>query len=227
MKHRVLTPELMDDPAIDVSEHRRALRGLARLNRLGSAAAVDRILRDMLNPDRPLRVLDLATGGGDIPIALSRRCRAHGTAIEFAACDVSPTAIAHAVESAGDSDVRFFVLDALQDPLPEGYDVIVCSLFLHHLTEDDAVRLLRRMAAAAQRGIIVNDLVRSRLNRMLVTIGAHMLSRSPIVHTDARKSAAAAFTVDEVCSLAERTGLNGARFAARFPARFVLRWDKQ
>jgi hypothetical protein len=53
--------------------------------------------------------------------------------------------------------VRFFVLDALGDALPTGYDVVSCSLFLHHLDGSDAVDLLRRMGAAAGRLVLVDD----------------------------------------------------------------------
>ena len=48
----------------------------------------------------------------------------------------------------------------LREALPSSYEVLCCSLFLHHLDESDAISLLRRMAAAAQNLVLVDDLVR-------------------------------------------------------------------
>ena len=63
-------------------------------------------------------------------------------------------------------------MDVLADSLPHGFDVILCSLFLHHLDEQPAVGVLAKMAAAAGQLVLVNDLVRSRRDLILVTLGA-------------------------------------------------------
>ena len=67
-------PELMDQPGLELAEHVRALQGLGRINvlsRVGSILwpPIERLARLKGMNDRPLRVLDLATGGGDTPIA--------------------------------------------------------------------------------------------------------------------------------------------------------------
>ncbi len=94
--------------------------------------------------------------------------------------------------------IRFSVLDVLNDPIPEGYDVVTCSLFLHHLDEAGAVALLSKMANAAGRLVLVNDLVRGRIGYVLAWVGCHLLSRSPIVRHDGPVSVAGAYTIPEV-----------------------------
>ena len=135
-------------------------------------------------------------GGGDVPIDLAKRARRAGLDVRIEGCDISPVAVAFAARAASEAGVpvRFFPLDALNEPLPEDYDVVMCSLFLHHLAEDEAVRLLRKMADAARSLILVNDLVRSRLGYWLAWAGCRLLSRSPIVHHDGPASVRAAFT---------------------------------
>jgi SAM-dependent methyltransferase len=224
-RHRI--PELMDDPALDPAEHRRALAGLARLNRLGDSAGAlwPPILKLARELGRTVRVLDVATGSGDVPRALLARARRAGVGLDIAACDISPTAVAEAARESG--SVRCFVHDVLRDPLPIGFDVLTCSLFLHHLDADQAVALLGNMAAAAGRLVLVNDLARSRFNYCAVWVACHLLTRSRVVRFDGPASVRSALTAREAVALAERAGLKGATARGRFPCRFVLSWGRE
>src|SRR5262249_40694449 len=121
-------------------------------------------------------------------------------------------------------DVRFLEADALSAPVCPDYDVILSSLFLHHLDEDQAVTLLRRMARAAKRMVLVNDLVRSRAGFVLAYLGTRLLSTSAGGHTYGPRSVEGAFTMDEVRALAAKAGLAGATVARRWPCRFLLTW---
>lgn len=229
---RLQDPELMDQPELDRALHAHALRGLGRINRVSSSASI--LWHEIMDlaskePRRPIRVLDLATGGGDLPIELARRAHRAGLEIEIEGCDVSPVAVGFATRAAHASSVpvRFFPLDALNDPLPAAYDIVMCSLFLHHLTDGDAVRLLRRMAEAAGSLVLVNDLLRSRFGYWLAWAGCRVLSRSPIVHHDGPASVRAAFRLEEVRAMADRAGLSGARLGRRWPWRFLLSWSRR
>lgn len=219
----------MDDPTLDADRHRHALRGLARLNRLSStAAALFHPLRRHVQPaGKPWRLLDIACGSGDITLALHRRLQRAGLPVTVHGCDVSDTALDAArarAAGAGASDVRFFRCDVLNDPLPAGYDVMTCSLFLHHLDEPDIERLLRAMGERA-RLILVDDLVRSRRNWWCVWLATRLVTRSPVVHVDGPLSIQGALTVDELASLADRAGLCGASVRPRRPARMLLEWS--
>jgi hypothetical protein len=78
LSQRRRRPEVMDQPGLSPPRHARALRGLARINFWsGSAGILWRPLAALCRrPDtQHLRVLDLATGGGDVPIRLWRRAR--------------------------------------------------------------------------------------------------------------------------------------------------------
>jgi SAM-dependent methyltransferase len=215
-------PELMDDPGLDPEEHRRALAGLARLNAWsGSVGVLWKPLRAL---NRPLRVLDVATGSGDVPCGLMKRANAAGVPLEVAGCDVSPTAIEAAKMAA--PGIHFFVHDAIRDPLPTGFDVVTCSLFLHHLDDESAIILLKRMAEAAGSCVLVNDLARSRFNYLSVWLACHALTRSRVVRFDGPASVRSAYSPAEALGLAERAGLKNARIRTRFPCRYLLEWRK-
>lgn len=224
LAHRHRQPELMDDPALDPAEHRRALAGLARINRLsGSAKVLWPALRKLARQlNRPLRVLDIATGSGDVPLALRRFADTERLPITFAGCDLSDVAIDVAKRSAG--DVQCFTLDVLNDPLPTGYDAFTCSLFLHHLDEPDVIALLAKLRSANPRLILASDLLRSRFNLAAVWAVARLVSRSRVVHVDGPLSIRGAFTAAELRALADQAGLHGATVRARFPCRMLLEW---
>jgi 2-polyprenyl-3-methyl-5-hydroxy-6-metoxy-1,4-benzoquinol methylase len=229
MTCRCLQPEIMDDPGLEEQWHNDALRGLARINLVSGSTRIlwgpiVALAREM--PSRPLRVLDIATGGGDVPIRLALRARRAGLPIQVEGCDRSPVAIHHAQISASRHDVavRFFELDALSGAIPPGQDIVCCSLFLHHLAEDQAVCLLRHMAEATRRLVLVNDLARSRTGLLLAYAGTRLLSRSKVVHVDGPRSVRAAFTPEEALALAQQAGLSGATVERRWPCRYLLKW---
>ncbi len=220
-------PERMDDPHLAPVEHRRALEGLARINKLTRSAQlflpIIKELQAEIAP-KPLRILDVATGSGDIPAALQQLVIRHAFPIQLSACDISPLAIDEA--RAATSGVHFFVHDVLKDPLPGEYDLVICSLFLHHLDHAEQLHLLREMARVTHRGIALNDLVRSRLNYSLVWIASRLLSRSPIVHEDGPLSVRAALTIPEMLALAQEAGLDNSTVKSCFPSRFMMTWKK-
>lgn len=219
----------MDDPALDERAHHEALRGLARLNRLSmSDRIVFRGIRELgPSPDAGAwSVLDVATGSGDVPVSLGRRAERAGVRLSIRACDASARAVeaARARAQRADAPVDFFVADALDtEPLPHA-DIVTCSLFLHHLENADAARLLRRMAASARRLLLVSDLRRCRRGMALARLVPRLVTRSPVVHADAVRSVKAAFTMEELGRLARDAGLEGASITPRFPARMLLAW---
>ncbi|MCE9529536.1 MAG: methyltransferase domain-containing protein [Planctomycetes bacterium] len=223
-------PELMDQAGLDPILHRQALRGLERINRLSRSS---RILWPAIwklakrEAPRPIRVLDIACGAGDVTLALAEKARRNGLPIQFTGCDISPLAVEHATAKANElkTDVHFEIRNIFQYTPPVSYDVVCCSLFLHHLDEADAIALLQRMKEIAGHLVLVNDLTRSITGYLLAYFGVRVLSRSPIVHVDGPRSVEGAFTLTEALALAERSGLHGACVKRRWPSRFLLRWS--
>ncbi len=233
LNQRNLQPELMDDPNLDASLHEHALTGLRTVNRWSRTdaaiwSAVDSYLLQQREQRDPavLRVLDIACGGGDQALRLGRRMRAAGIPGEVHGCDISPTAVRFATKQASSesaANVRFFVSDVFNTPLPQDtYDVVMCSLFLHHLTELQAVQLLEMMYRAARQLVIVDDLQRTLSGYWLAWIGCRILSRSQIVHCDGPMSVQGAFTISEAVALAKKAGWVNPAIQTHWPQRFLL-----
>ena len=180
--------ELMDDPALATAEYLHALSALGRINALSRtasqlAAAIVRIraagsslgLADCTdtvahhrNAPRPIHVIDVACGGGDITVALARRLNRLLTrsgnptsqAVHVTGIDVSPRAIQRAEALAarsGEINVSFEVRDVVANGCPP-CDIATSSLFLHHLDDTTAVQIVRSLASASRCGVVVSDL---------------------------------------------------------------------
>lgn len=220
----------MDDPRLEETAHRDALAGLERLNRASGVAR--RLWRRIEATARrhagPVEVLDVACGAGDTAIALARRARAAGLPVRVSGCDVHPTALAHArrrAQAAG-VNVTFFETDVLRAPPRPRFDVICCSLFLHHLDDDQVIALLAGLRRAARRMVVVTDLRRSALGYVLAWAGARVLTRSRVCHVDAPRSVRAAFSGPELARLAARAGMGDGRLRRQWPQRFYLTWTR-
>lgn len=221
----------MDDPALDRSRHFSALSGLARLNGLSRSAEIlwtpiARLARE-LNVDR-LRILDVATGAGDIPWRLWRKGKRAGFQLEIHGLDISPQALEFARREVErqHASIEFQCLNVLQEEWPRDFDVVVSSLFVHHLADRDIVSLLRRMQDSARHLVLINDLRRGVSGWLLAAAAARVFTRSDVVHFDAPASAKAALRIDEMKTLATEAGLNDAVVQRRWPCRFLLTWRR-
>src|SRR6056297_203985 len=225
-------PELMDDPSLPKDQHEQALVGLSRLNRLSGIAGVTHAhirKHAMAHPQRPTRLLDVASGSADVPIMWAKKAERDGLRLEITATDISPIAVEQQQRQAATAGVKIhsLQLDCLKQPLPGGFDIVTCSLFMHHLDDHQAFKLLQSMQAATKDAIVICDLERSRLNLALVTLGAHLVTRSPIVHTDASLSVRAAYTAEEFKQLAQSALARPVRIHHAIPCRFIATFDEQ
>jgi 2-polyprenyl-3-methyl-5-hydroxy-6-metoxy-1,4-benzoquinol methylase len=220
----------MDDPQLPEDEHHAALAGLARINRATRVApAIYRRIKQYARVlGRPIRLLDIATGSGDLPIDWTKLAARDGLKIHCTGLDISHAALEYARMQAASAkcDVQFIQRDVLNDRLPTGYDVITCDLFIHHLDERQIVHLLSSMQAVAGHAMIVCDLERSWLNLACVWLASQALTRSKVVHVDAVRSVYAALTREEFLRLAEKALDRPLRVVGLPPCRFIATLDE-
>jgi SAM-dependent methyltransferase len=201
------TPELMDRPQPVSAALDADLRNLRQLNRyFGSYRLIEHFLRRWIQPRTRLRVLDLATGSGDIPRLVADYARKVGADVNVDAVDQQPSTLEIARRLSVDyPEIEFIegdVLSFARDP----YDIVLCSLALHHFSEADAVTLLRRSRELSQGYVLVADLCRGWLATAGVYLLTSLIFREPMTQTDARLSAERAFSFAEFRALVERAG---------------------
>lgn len=220
----------MDEDGVDARELRRSLRFIRRVNTLfgytrATLRHLERFSRGWRRGER-IDIVDLATGSADVPLAIVRWGERRGFDVRVVGVDRHEKTIQAAREAtAGAPRVRIVQGDALHLPFDAGsFDYAVCSMFLHHLSDDDAVAVLRSMGALARRGIIAADLLRHR--RAYAWISLLTVLSNPIVRHDARVSVRQAFSREEVLALRDSAGLGFAQYHRHFGHRFVLAGEK-
>jgi len=201
-------PEWMDVAESATPELEADLANLESLNRRFGA---HRLVLDHLEPvlarREPLRVLDLGTGGADIPRAVVQSARQLGCPLVITAVDrQQPTLEIAEKFSTGFPEIRFVRADFLDFSQGTIYDVVLCNLVLHHLNESDAIRLLRRCRELTRGVALVTDLRRSRLAQAGIFAVTGLVYREPMTRHDARLSAERAFSFPELRKLAIAAG---------------------
>lgn len=226
LRQRRREPELMDDPRLPPALHREALVGLERLNALSRSDALAwNAIRQLgaVPSGRPVTVLDLACGDGALLRGLHRRA---GGRLRGLGIDASATALQLARQQSPDA-LRFRRADLLAPeswPVSGKADVVIVSLFLHHLSDEDGAALLARARRHARRVLLVLDLERGWLAWWGIWVASRLVTRSPVVHNDSALSVRAAFRPEELRRIARQAGLDGARVARRMPYRLAMTW---
>ena len=198
----------MDRPQLVSSELEKDLRNIRQLNRFfGSHRLVLHFLRRWIKPGDHVRIVDLATGSGDIPRLIIDYAQKIGAKVEIDALDRQSATLEIARKLSGNyPEISYIDANILEWQPADPYDIVLCSLALHHFSDEDAVRLLRRCRELSQKFILVSDLRRG----LLATIGVYLLTalifREPMTRYDGRVSAARAFSFAELDDLAGRAG---------------------
>jgi ubiquinone/menaquinone biosynthesis C-methylase UbiE len=192
--------EFLDRP-VSRRDREASLRDIDRLNSWFGGywlthRGIDRLTAGT-SDDRGRLIVDVGGGAGHFARWLRRRRRAPRVAV----LDREVAALPPGVLGVG--------ADATALPLREGaVDIVTTSLTLHHLDGEAAVRCLAEMRAVARRGVVVNDLLRSRLTLGLVWLATRLLTRHHFARHDGPLSVRRAWAPDEIRTLAEKAGFS-------------------
>jgi SAM-dependent methyltransferase len=238
LSHRRRQAEWMDRADADPGQLRESLRFIERVNRwLGYARAtlshLEGFSREWKAGER-IEILDLASGSADIPRAILKWAASRGFDLRVVGVERQGTTIAIAREKDADwrsrlgrslALPRFVQADALALPFEAGsFDYVTAHNFLHHLSDDQACAVMRRMGEIARRGVIIGDLLRHY--RAYAWIWLLTLASGPMVRHDAKVSVGQSFKREEILRLRDRAGLDFVQYYRHFGHRFVLAGPK-
>ena len=212
LAHRSARTERLDEDDVPPELVAACLSDLAAVNtvtlaRLPTLGFMHRAVRRASG--KPLRVLDLGCGEGDMLRRLHRWSRRTGHRLDLTGLDASPSGIAAArAATPPEFPIEYRVADAL-DPAVADCDVVISSLFTHHLTDAMVVDVVRMMESKARIGWFINDLHR----HVLAYHGFGLLSRlagwHDIVRHDGMISVTRSFRRADWHDLLRRAGVGG------------------
>lgn len=204
---------MMDRDGNDPIELEQDLQNLEIINRwFGGRPAVISMLRQFVEALhlREVTVIDLCTGYGDHPRAMTEWASQQSPPIPIRIMAVDKqwdTLVSARRATPADRPIFFVQADARHLPFRDAAaDISLCSLALHHFSEDDAALILTEARRVAARGVGCMDLMRGRLAYAAVWLLTAMILRARMTRHDARVSVLRAFSKDEFQDIANRAG---------------------
>jgi SAM-dependent methyltransferase len=220
--------ELMDGPC-SRDQLRACLRDLARLNRwfLGYRPVLSWLdsLKMARSKITPIHIVDVGCGYGDGLRRIERWASERGISVELTGLDLNPDAVAVAQEATpAQSCIQWIGTNVFSYGAKNKIDIVVSSLFTHHLSYEEIVHFVRWMEERAGIGWFINDLSRNAIPYHLIKAFSKVARLHPFVQHDAPVSFARSLVADDWSRMCAAAGLsNNQVFIKGFtPARLCV-----
>jgi 2-polyprenyl-3-methyl-5-hydroxy-6-metoxy-1,4-benzoquinol methylase len=224
--------ELMDSDETDFETFRACLIDLAKVNRLTLAyrptlAFLDRLRRSGGLPrDRAITLIDVGSGSGDMLRKIDQWATRYGYDFDLVGVDLNPWSARTAEELTPRGRPIRFVTANIFAWSAKPIDIVVSSLFTHHLKDSAVVEFLAWMEANARLGWFVNDLRRHPVSYHVFRVLARALRFHAFVQHDGSISIARAFDAADWRGFLDQAGVPGAEISRRFPYRLCVARSK-
>ena len=223
---RAQLAEWMDEPS-SYAEFRACLRDLAQVNRLILSYRPTLCWLDPFaaRAHGPLRIVDVGCGGGDMLRRIETWARRKRVSVRLTGIDCNPFAARAAREFGGaDGRIEWLTCKAEDYQPTEKIDLVISSLFTHHLTDSGIVRFLQWMEQTAALGWFINDLRRARLSYYGFKLLANGMHWHRFVRHDGPISIQRSFSPSDWLRYAQQAGLDAGAFqiANVWPGRLCL-----
>ncbi|RFM31755.1 methyltransferase domain-containing protein [Chitinophaga silvisoli] len=225
---RTSAPEIMDDFQMEGDHLRQTLDEIAGINQLlgGNRITVQgvRQLLQSIPRDKTVSIVDLGCGNGDMLRTLAKTFRQEGRQIQFTGIDANRFTIDHAIAlSATYPEITYHCTDIFAEEFAASkYDIVLCTLTLHHFAEAEIINLLQLLRRNAGIGIVINDLHRSRMAYYLFCLFSFMWGLGTMAKEDGRISILRGFKRKELIALA--TSLNIVQYTLRWKWAYRYQW---
>ncbi|TAE89463.1 MAG: methyltransferase domain-containing protein [Bacteroidetes bacterium] len=197
--------ELLDEPHIPKQDLFRNLFELNVINRIlgGHAVTLKGLQKLQLNKHQTYRILDIGCGGGDTLKAVANWGRKNGHRFLLTGVDLKPDCIEYATEFCKNyPEINFILADYRALPeLQQEFDVVITSLFCHHLSNEELFGLFSWCNSQAKIGFVMNDLHRHPLAYYSIAMLTKLFSKSYLVKNDAKLSVLRGFKHGDLLSI--------------------------
>lgn len=223
---RSYEPELLDSPNIHRELLFRNLRELDFINRTlgGHSISLSGIKQLLTDKSKTYHIIDIGCGGGDAMKEIARWAERHEYKVVLTGVDMNADCIDFTKKACDAfSNITGVVMD-YRDFLKENknIDIIHCSLFCHHLKDDELIELFGYMNKHARVGFVINDLERHWFAYYSIKILTRMFNGSALVKNDAPVSVLRGFKKQELESLLKKAQVQNADVAWEWAFRYLI-----
>jgi len=225
-KHRSYESELLDAPNIQKDLLFKNLKELAFINRVlgGHSISLKGIKQLVTDKNKIYHIVDLGCGGGDLMQVIADWAEKSGYQVMLTGVDMNPDVIDYMNDYCKDYPEISGVASDYRDYLKTGVaiDIIHCSLFCHHLKDDELAELFSYFKDYTKTGFVINDLHRHWLAYYGVYLITHLLNGSALSKNDGPISVLRAFKVKELHALFQKAGISNYSIGWRWAFRYLV-----
>ncbi|MCH7397288.1 methyltransferase domain-containing protein [Belliella sp. DSM 107340] len=204
--------EIMDDLEFEGPVLEQSLKELRTINKLlGGNKVTTTGLQHIIekHPQEHYSIADLGCGGGDMIRVMSDWSKKKGYNCNFLGIDANRNTIDFAKDRLKDLNGVLLKTENVFDESFEQdqVDIITCTLFTHHFTDEELVRLFKSFVKKARLGIVINDLHRHRVAYFSIKVLTRFFSKSPMVQNDGPLSVLRGFSKKDLHRILRLSGL--------------------
>lgn len=211
-KYRSSQKEWLDDVNIPQDLLFRNLKELDILNRNtgGHAITLEGIKQLVTDRTKTYHIVDLGCGSGDTLRAIADWARRNNFKVQLTGVDMNASVIEYLKKHCSTfpgitgvtADYREFLARNTS------VDIVCCSLFCHHLSDNEIIGLFTYFREKASIGFVINDLQRSRTAYYSAWLFTRLFNGTSLAKNDGPVSVLRAFKESELKHLLEKANIN-------------------
>jgi SAM-dependent methyltransferase len=181
------------------------------------------------NTNKTISIVDIGCGSGDTLVQIAKWAKKQGISVQLIGVDLKADVIIYAKEHCKDYDnIQFIETDYrdIEKHLPQIPDIFICSLFCHHLTEQQLFPLLQFMQAKSRIGFIINDLHRNILAYFGIKLLTILGNGSILVRNDAPLSVWRGFHKTELIEILQEAKITNFEVQWQWAFRYLVTHQK-
>ncbi len=227
-KHRTDDSEIMDDFQLEGDVLKEALDKIAQINQLLGGnkltlKGVAKLLKKV--PDtNPITIADVGCGNGDMLRKLADFGFQNNLKLQLIGVDANKFTVNYAADLSKEySNIVYRCEDIFNESFSEiKYDIVLCTLTLHHFKNDDIVKLLGLFYENSKLGFVVNDLHRNAVAYRLFQVLCFVFRLNKMSREDGLTSILRGFKKEELIAFSKKLGFK--KYRIRWKWAFRYQW---
>lgn len=210
LRQRSCLKELLDEDDIPFEDIKLNMQELNTINTLLGGHAITLKGMELLIPPakKEIIICEIGCGGGDNLMTVLKWCKKQQIKAHFIGIDIKKECIEFCKQRFSTSEVEWICSDYNKAIFKTKPDIIFSSLFCHHFSDTDLVKMLQWMKQQSFAGFFINDLHRHPLAFYSIKMLTSIFSKSYLVKNDAPLSVARGFTKPEWKTIFQRAGIS-------------------
>jgi 2-polyprenyl-3-methyl-5-hydroxy-6-metoxy-1,4-benzoquinol methylase len=228
--NRSYQSELLDTPDIPENLLFQNLRELDLINRTlgGHSITLSGIKQLLTDKSKTYHIIDIGCGGGDAMKEIAKWARINGFKVRLTGVDMNPDCISYMKNFCVDFSEIHGIVSDYRDYLKadKSVDIIHCSLFCHHLKDEELIELFDYMNKYAGIGFVINDLQRHWFAYYSIKYITRLFNGSALVKNDAPLSVLRGFKRSELNQLFEKANVKNVNIGWKWAFRYLITFKK-